>query len=93
MKAKHIIVINGISDEGANVVSFDYKDQKITIAEYFERVYNIKLHHPNLPCVIEKKPKGKNGADNNAFYPLEVLIISEGQRVSFDKQTPKLVGY
>lgn len=89
MKSKHIIVVNGITENSANDIKFDFNDRKVSVAEYFEKVYSIKLRYPRLPCVIEKKITNKG--INNAFFPLEVLKICEGQRVSFDKQTPKLV--
>lgn len=90
MKKKHIILVNGVSDTGADKLMFKFNDIEISVAQYFSKVYNITLRYPKIPCVIESKAT-KSGTHIKAYYPIELLTISEGQRVSFDKQTPKLV--
>jgi hypothetical protein len=67
---------------------FNSKAIEETINIYFRQVYNIRLDCPELPLVIQSKP-GREGP-RESYYPMEVLRIVQGQRVSLHKQTPKL---
>ena len=66
----------------ANQEMIDWKDpntkqptgERISIAQYFRRRYNLTLQHPTLP-LVEMTKKGVK-------YPMEFLHILEGQRYS-----------
>ncbi|KAI8999832.1 Piwi domain-containing protein [Gaertneriomyces semiglobifer] len=49
--------------------------RKISVAEYFDSAYGIKLKYPHLPCV-ECGPAGKR-----VIFPIEVCEIPPGQRL------------
>ncbi len=70
------------SVDNANEHMLDWKDptthqptgERISVAQYFRRKYNITLQHPTL-LLVEMTKKG-------VFYPMEFLQIMEGQRYS-----------
>ncbi len=60
----------------------------ISMATYFEDMKKAPLQYPDLPCLVEKKPRKEGGVTEN-FYPLEVCAICDNQRVPLFKQTPE----
>ncbi|KAJ9611980.1 Protein argonaute [Cladophialophora chaetospira] len=70
------------SVNNANQEMLDWKDpttkqptgERVSVAQYFRRKYNITLQHPNL-LLVEMTKKG-------VMYPMEFLQIIEGQRYS-----------
>lgn len=51
-------------------------DDGKTVARYFAEKHGRTLSFPHFPVVVEKSRKNLN------YYPLEVLMLSTGQRVS-----------
>ncbi|KAH7702925.1 NRDE-3 protein, partial [Aphelenchoides avenae] len=84
--------INGLTKDGANRVEFEFEGSPVNVADYFARKYNANLRFPNLPCVVERRVSRVDGQSKKVenFYPIEVLEIVDGQRVSIQKQTPAL---
>lgn len=82
--------VRGLTGEPADALEFEREGKKISVARYFQEMYQLRLKSPGLPCAIEKRPK-VDGKNRDSFYPLEVLKIVDGQRVPLDKQTPQLV--
>uniref|UniRef100_A0A915E2V3 Uncharacterized protein n=1 Tax=Ditylenchus dipsaci TaxID=166011 RepID=A0A915E2V3_9BILA len=70
---------------------FDCKGQQISVVDYYQQNYQLRLRFPRLPCIIERRPgKKEDGKSNDSYYPLEVCTIVPGQRVSINQQTPQL---
>jgi eukaryotic translation initiation factor 2C len=75
--------------------SIDWKNQqtrqvegKVTIVQYFQRKYNLRLQYPQLP-LVEMTKKG-------ACFPMELVHIKEHQRYPFkldDKQTANMIKF
>ncbi|KAH7725804.1 piwi domain-containing protein [Aphelenchoides avenae] len=84
--------INGLTADGANKVKFDIDGKETTVDGYFKEKYNIELRYPKLPCAIERRLARIDGQNRKVenYYPIEVLEIVDGQRVSIQKQTPAL---
>lgn len=62
-----------LSTQPVSKVTFEGADgQQMNVATYFETNYRMKIHFPNLPCVM--KANGKTG------FPFEALSIAPGQR-------------
>lgn len=50
--------------------------EKLTVAQYFARKYNLNLQYPQLPLVeMTKKIKGQP-----IYFPMEILVLVENQR-------------
>lgn len=43
--------IKEIGRVGANQQAFEYAGGRQTVAEYWQRTHNVRLEHPNLPCI------------------------------------------
>ena len=60
-----------------------------TVAQYYERKYNVRLQYPQLPVV--KMTKG-----TSTYIPMELCKITENQRYGFklsDKQTSEMIKF
>ena len=79
--------IHGISRESAQEIFFDwtkrgrrgeklFEAQRISVAQYFLKEYQIALEWPHLPCVIVR-----NG-QRSTYYPIEVCRLVSDQHVS-----------
>ena len=55
----------------ANQEHFDFDGSKVTVQQYFESKYNIRLKYPNLPCVWVGSREKKN------LVPMEVNSIAQ----------------
>lgn len=71
--------IKGIAKETANTRRLTWRDaqgndtnEKITVAAYFKRKYNVQLRLPDLPLIETTK--------KDVHFPIEVLIVIENQR-------------
>mmetsp|Transcript_12541 Transcript_12541/g.13511 ORF Transcript_12541/g.13511 Transcript_12541/m.13511 type:complete len:960 (+) Transcript_12541:104-2983(+) len=51
----------------------DDKGKELTMAQYYQQKYNIRLTYPNLPTIKVNKTKDE-------FMPMELLIIEAGQK-------------
>ncbi|KXS20382.1 Piwi-domain-containing protein [Gonapodya prolifera JEL478] len=67
-------VIRGISNKNANETTFERDGKKISVAQYFQTTYNLKLRFPNLNLLKS------GGANGDTFFPAEVCRIIEGTR-------------
>jgi hypothetical protein len=70
-------IVSGVTALPANKIFFYDNDKKreVNVPEYYSEKYHIKLRHPEYPCLMETTNK------RGAAYPMEVLMISDGQRV------------
>lgn len=82
---KHSFPIYQLSNDCANKKMITLENKKVSVAEYFRTKYGIPIDNGNLPLVIEKKPQAEN------FYPMELLIVCENQRVSQTQQSSQQV--
>uniref|UniRef100_A0A914I7V1 Piwi domain-containing protein n=1 Tax=Globodera rostochiensis TaxID=31243 RepID=A0A914I7V1_GLORO len=75
---------SGLTDRSASDLTFMMENHEMNLVHYYEQKYNRRLRYPRLPCVIHRR------GSRESFFPMEVLQIIDGQRVTLDKQTPKL---
>lgn len=54
-----------------------HEGQQITVADYFNEKWNIRLRHPHLPVVELYNPAAKN---QSHFLPMELVTVDEWQR-------------
>lgn len=67
--------VNGLSPNGADQTFFtDENDNRISVAQYFAKQYNLRLRYPGLPCLHVGAQQKKN------YMPMEVCRIVEGQK-------------
>lgn len=63
----------------ANRTMFDYDAdgarRQISVEEYMEKTYNIRLQYPHLPCVVVG-PK-----DRQIYLPMELCEVPAGQQL------------
>lgn len=69
--------VHGFSTKGANQITFMDASvgREVSVAEYFQNHYNVRLQRPNQPCVRTNVKRG-------TFVPMEVLTVVEKQRMS-----------
>lgn len=72
LKKKQKVVC--LTRESANEIFFESPDGKISVVKYFEKKYNLRLKHPEMPCVLVAP------AEKKIFLPMEVCEIAAGQR-------------
>ncbi|TPX32739.1 hypothetical protein SmJEL517_g04219 [Synchytrium microbalum] len=72
--------ITGIDTQPAGQRRVPYSDDdpsghppNETVAQYYLRVHNITLHHPDVPCVTA-------GTKRTVYLPMELLTVCAGQR-------------
>ncbi|KAI7856147.1 Piwi domain-containing protein [Circinella umbellata] len=61
--------------------------KKLTISQYFQSTYNLRLKYPFLPCVVIKK---------DVYVPMEILNVVSGQRYMKkldEKQTADMIKF
>jgi eukaryotic translation initiation factor 2C len=64
-REKQVHMATTLSKESAREKLFDLKGQNTSVADYFQKTYNIRLRYPDAPLV----KKGDN------FFPMEVCHI------------------
>lgn len=64
--------VNGISKRSAAEMRFDVDGRSVTVAEYFQSQYSMRLRYPNLPCLECGQKK--------SLFPFEVCTIVPGQK-------------
>ncbi|UIZ23911.1 hypothetical protein KXD40_009570 [Peronospora effusa] len=83
--------VNGLSKESADKTFFENDDgQRMSIVQYFQKTYNIRLRYPSLPCLHVGAPQKKN------YLPMEVCHIMAGQkcpRKVTDKQVANMIKF
>lgn len=63
---------------------------EITVAQYFQHQYNLRLSFPGLPCVITRRRNQDN------YFPMEVCELVPGQRFMKklnEKQTAEMIKF
>lgn len=65
--AKRTYRVNGLGPTATNH-RFEYNGLRITIEDYFRRIKNYPLRHPDLPCLWV----GSKKDDKNIYLPAEV---------------------
>lgn len=78
------VIIGGITSKGADSIQAYGRLSRpfnICVAAHFYARRRIKLHHPFLPCVIEKFPRG----GENRYYPLEMLELIDEDEMSTNR--------
>ncbi|KAJ1950169.1 hypothetical protein FBU59_000808 [Linderina macrospora] len=88
------VLFTGFTKNPLNKEAFDWEDpqhpghvEKITIAEYYRRRYNLRLAHPHLPGL-----RGRLGV----VFPIELCEVAENQRyrgVLNERQTADMVRF
>ncbi|KAK9467947.1 Piwi domain-containing protein [Lipomyces arxii] len=80
--------VDGFTDEGADRTTFtDREGQTISVAQYYQTQYNIRLKYPKLPLIKGLK---------NAMFPIELAFVREGQRYPYkisDRQTADMIKF
>lgn len=64
-KEKQVHMATGVSKETARGKRFEVDGQSLSVAEYFQRTYNLRLRYPDAPLI----KKGDN------YFPMEVCYI------------------
>lgn len=95
-ETRRTYIIDGFEDSAVNY-KFELKrpnkdggfsTTEISIKDYFEKQYNIRLRYPRLPLIKTRK-KGE-------VFPMELCFIVEGQRYPFkldDRQTSDMIKF
>ena len=79
------ITIHSISTETAESKRINWEGHgEVSVTEYFAQKYNVHLQFPRANLVVESGPQ-------KSEFPMEVLQISDNQRVRTEHQTPELV--
>uniref|UniRef100_A0A914H7Z3 PAZ domain-containing protein n=1 Tax=Globodera rostochiensis TaxID=31243 RepID=A0A914H7Z3_GLORO len=71
-----VFFIGGISTKGAALTPAYGRlcqPYNVNIAAHFYARHRIRLHHPYIPCIIERFP----GGGEDRFYPMELLELIE----------------
>jgi eukaryotic translation initiation factor 2C len=88
--------VEGFGEKSARETFFDFRrpgspeikhPHQISVADYYEQQYNIRLRFPGLPVVKTLK---------NEFFPMELCFVSESQRYPFkldEIQTKDMIKY
>ncbi|KAJ1773365.1 hypothetical protein IW140_000965 [Coemansia sp. RSA 1813] len=94
IQGKRKFSVKGMTTKPLDKESFEWEDptrpgspEMVTIAQYYQRRYNIKLQYPFLPGLVGRK---------NAVFPIELCDIGENQRYKGklnDKQTADMVTF
>ncbi|RLN51756.1 hypothetical protein BBJ28_00021972 [Nothophytophthora sp. Chile5] len=83
--------VNGLSPKSAEETFFENDDgQRMSIVQYFQKTYNLRLRYPKLPCLHVGAPQKKN------YLPMEVCHVMEGQkcpRKATDKQVANMIRF
>ncbi|KAG7389010.1 Protein argonaute 10 [Phytophthora pseudosyringae] len=67
--------VNGLSKMSAAETFFENDEgQRMSIVQYFQKTYNLRLRYPKLPCLHVGAPQKKN------YLPMEVCHIMGGQK-------------
>nr|CAD2198056.1 unnamed protein product [Meloidogyne enterolobii] len=61
---------------------------KVSLFEYYTQTYHINFKYPNLPLIVNKY-KSLQNADAIRYFPMEVCVIQDNQRVTTHQQDPQ----
>ncbi|GBC06891.1 hypothetical protein RclHR1_07120004 [Rhizophagus clarus] len=80
--------ISKLTNTPASNTTFDDDDSNQTdVASYFQRIYNVQLQYPFLPCIVVRK---------TTYLPMEICNVVEGQhyiRKLNERQTADMIKY
>ncbi|RHZ83754.1 hypothetical protein Glove_87g117 [Diversispora epigaea] len=77
---KKKLKLSGITSESADKKKFILDNgEQMTVGQYY-RNSGSPLEFPGLPCAIVKRPR-----KDDAYYPLEICVVSSGQRYYIDR--------
>ena len=78
LPANQLTFTRGVANENSAEAA---TPQEITVADYFEQTYKIKLKYPQLPCI-----DGAHGPHKNAHWlPMEIVKVILIEFFSFVK--------
>ncbi|KAK0406430.1 hypothetical protein QR680_018566 [Steinernema hermaphroditum] len=78
--------LDGLCNDTARTKKFECDGREISVFDYFQKQYNIRLQHPDAPLATVKN--FFQGRKNITYLPLEVCTVLPNQRVSHEQQTP-----
>ncbi|KAI1702581.1 PAZ domain-containing protein [Ditylenchus destructor] len=84
-KRRQMFVIDGISRETARSKQITVDDAKISVEQYFKKMYEWELSEPNAPLVESGRSE-----DKMRYFPLEVCTVSDNQRVKTHQLSPAM---
>uniref|UniRef100_A0A915MEB3 PAZ domain-containing protein n=1 Tax=Meloidogyne javanica TaxID=6303 RepID=A0A915MEB3_MELJA len=61
---------------------------KVSLFEYYTQTYHIDFKYPNLPLIVNKYKSVQN-ADAIRYFPMEVCVIQDNQRVTTHQLDPQ----
>uniref|UniRef100_A0A915MBD8 PAZ domain-containing protein n=1 Tax=Meloidogyne javanica TaxID=6303 RepID=A0A915MBD8_MELJA len=61
---------------------------KVSLFEYYTQTYHIDFKYPNLPLIVNKYKTLQN-TDGIRYFPMEVCVIQDNQRVTTHQQDPQ----
>ncbi|KAL3659245.1 hypothetical protein V7S43_015823 [Phytophthora oleae] len=83
--------VNGLSKMSAEETFFENDEgQRMSIVQYFQKTYKMRLRYPKLPCLHVGAPQKKN------YLPMEVCHIMGGQkcpRKATDNQVANMIKF
>uniref|UniRef100_A0A1I7Z5T1 Piwi domain-containing protein n=1 Tax=Steinernema glaseri TaxID=37863 RepID=A0A1I7Z5T1_9BILA len=85
-RRRRVYPISNIVDETPETKKFTNADGvEVTLQQYFQQAYGITLVQPRSPLVVVSM------GPRHIYYPMELVYIADGQRVSASQQTPKQI--
>ncbi|DBA02257.1 TPA: hypothetical protein N0F65_007667 [Lagenidium giganteum] len=83
--------VNGLTKTSARDTTFeDDQGRRVSVEQYFQKAYNVRLRYPGLPCLHVGAINKKN------YLPMEVCRIMEGQKTPrkvTDKQVANMIRF
>jgi hypothetical protein len=76
------VVKDILTDTNARQKLIEVDGKQVTVEAYFKQRYNIELKEPNIPLVETRGP---------SYFPIELCIVSDSQRVKTDQQTSRMM--
>lgn len=70
-----MFMLHGFSERSTSELSFELEGKQISVQQYYLDKHNFQLKYPELPCAVEKTPRGLS------YVPPELLLVCSGQRV------------
>lgn len=88
MKARDRTFEMETRDENGTII----KKQIVSVVEYMRQKYHLDIRCGYIPCVVQNK-KDRDGRQVQSFFPMDVLKIVDGQRVSLQKMDARFVSF
>uniref|UniRef100_A0A914XAR5 Uncharacterized protein n=1 Tax=Plectus sambesii TaxID=2011161 RepID=A0A914XAR5_9BILA len=89
---KNTFTVTDLSKQTASQIMVNVDDDRerggesktVSLINHFQEKYGIRVKYPNLPCLVERI-----GGRRINYYPMELCIICDNQRVPMEKQSPE----